>query len=138
MHSFGLATDSDTRILGRQIAGRVKKGDVIALSGDLGAGKTTFARGLIQALVGETDVPSPTYTLIQIYDAPNFKIWHCDFYRLKSPEEVLELGLLEAMEKTVCLIEWADHIGEYLPTDHKTVHIRFDGDGRIADVTGYD
>ena len=92
-HTFILADDAATRALGAALAGLLMAGDVIALHGDLGAGKTTLTRGLIQALCGaDEDVPSPTYTLVQAYDGPGFPIWHFDLYRLDRPDEVRELG----------------------------------------------
>lgn len=100
-------------------------GDVIALWGDLGTGKTTFSRFLIQALVGKpVDVPSPTFTLLQIYEAPQAEIWHCDLYRLKAPEEAYELGLEDAFHQTICLIEWPERLGYLLP--HQRIDIAFE------------
>ena len=78
-------------------------------------GKSVFARAFIQKLCGKTDVPSPTFTLVQMYDAPNFEVYHFDLYRLKSPEEIFELGIEEAMYEGVCLIEWPEKMGGYLP-----------------------
>ena len=114
--TFILADDAATRALGAALAGLLKAGDVIALHGDLGAGKTTLTRGLIQALCGaDEDVPSPTYTLVQAYDGPGFPIWHFDLYRLDRPDEVRELGWDET-QAGVALIEWPDRAGRYLPT----------------------
>lgn len=127
-----LKDDAATRLLGAQLAKSVSIGDVIALTGDLGAGKTTLARGFIQALTGADDVPSPTYTLVQTYEAEVFEIWHCDLYRLNRPDDVLELGLLEAFDEAVCLIEWPDKAGGYLPKNCKSIHIEFEGEGRLV------
>ena len=80
------------RDVGARVARLLQAGDVIALFGDLGAGKTTFSRGLIADYSGTMDVPSPTYTLVQLYDSGPLPIWHFDLYRLKSPGELVELG----------------------------------------------
>jgi tRNA threonylcarbamoyladenosine biosynthesis protein TsaE len=102
----------ETAALALRFASHLKLGDVVLLKGDLGAGKSTFARALIQHLCGEnTEVPSPTFTLVQTYETKAFPIWHFDFYRLKAPEEVYELGIEEAMHHGVCLIEWPERLG---------------------------
>ncbi len=86
------------------------------LEGPIGAGKTHFARSLIQALLPVLeDVPSPTFTLVQVYDGPVSEIWHADLYRLTSPEEVVELGLTDAFEEAICLVEWPDRLAELAP-----------------------
>ena len=93
MLRFELKDLAATAALAKRLSQSVRAGDVTALQGGLGAGKTTFARAFISALMGETtDVPSPTYTLVQSYDAPEFPIFHFDLYRLESPDEVYELG----------------------------------------------
>ena len=95
----------------------LKPGDVLALSGGLGAGKTALARALIQAATNEADeeVPSPTFTLVQTYECPNFEIWHFDLYRLEKSNDALELGIDEAFAEAVSLIEWPERLGGYLP-----------------------
>lgn len=127
-----LKDDAATRRLGARLAHSVCLGDVIALTGDLGAGKTTLARGFIQALMNATEVPSPTYTLVQTYEAIDFEIWHCDLYRLERADDILELGLLDAFEDAVCLIEWPDKASGYIPENAKFLHIEFEGDGRVV------
>jgi tRNA threonylcarbamoyladenosine biosynthesis protein TsaE len=102
--------------MARTLAARLGPGQVILLEGDIGAGKTHFARCLIQSLIGEDeDVPSPTFTLVQAYDAEEMEIWHADLYRLSSPDEVVELGLLDAFEDALCLVEWPDRLAELQP-----------------------
>lgn len=87
----------------------VEKGDTLFLKGGLGTGKTSFARFFVQSLCGKNiTVPSPTFTLIQTYTTPKGSLWHCDLYRLKNVYEVEELGLLEILSSTICLIEWPD------------------------------
>jgi len=94
-------------------------GDTLLLWGDLGAGKTHFARSVIQARLAaldmSEDVPSPSFTLVQIYHAGPLEIWHCDLYRLSGPDEVVELGLDPAFESALCLVEWPDRLADLIP-----------------------
>lgn len=105
---------------GRAIAGKLRAGDVVALSGGLGAGKTTLARAIIAALGYSGEVPSPTFTIIETYDAPPLvlPVVHADFYRLDDPSEVAELGLDEYREGAALIAEWPDQAGgfEHEPT----------------------
>ena len=112
-----LPSEAATEQLARRLAPRLRAGDVLLLSGQIGAGKTTFARAMIRALTGNPaeDVPSPSFTLVQTYDAPGLAIWHVDLYRLSGPEGALELGLDEAMGTALCLIEWPDRLGALTP-----------------------
>ena len=109
-----------TEALARRIAPLLVPGDTILLAGEIGAGKSTFARALIKTRLQEVgrdeDVPSPTYTLVQTYDVENAEIWHCDLYRLNDPDEILDLGLEEAFEQAICLIEWPGRLGSLAPT----------------------
>ena len=111
-----LSSPEDTAELAAQLASVLQPGDTILLTGDIGAGKTHLARNLIQNCLGYLeDVPSPTFTLVQTYDGPQCEIWHSDLYRLSSPEEVIELGLIDAFEGGICLVEWPDRLQELLP-----------------------
>ncbi|WP_299562934.1 tRNA (adenosine(37)-N6)-threonylcarbamoyltransferase complex ATPase subunit type 1 TsaE [uncultured Sulfitobacter sp.] len=113
---FSLSTDSQTSRLARALAPHLGAGDTLLLSGDVGAGKTHFARALIQSLIAHPeDVPSPTFTLVQVYDSPEGEIWHADLYRVGDPSEVDELGLIDAFEDAICLIEWPDRLGDLRP-----------------------
>ncbi|MBX7198935.1 MAG: tRNA (adenosine(37)-N6)-threonylcarbamoyltransferase complex ATPase subunit type 1 TsaE [Rhodospirillaceae bacterium] len=112
---IALPAEADTRALGQAIARRTQQGDMIALEGGLGAGKTTLARGFIQHFTGSVEeVVSPTFTLAQLYDGP-VPIWHFDLYRLKDPMEVLELGLEDALTEGIVLVEWPERMGHLLP-----------------------
>ncbi len=112
-------------------------GDTLALCGDLGSGKTTLARGLIRALCGEVEVPSPTYTLVQVYDAPECELWHGDMYRLESPQACQELGLEDAFLDAICLIEWPDNLGAFLPQSAINISLSFgEISGRQLEISG--
>lgn len=129
---FDLPDLAATATLAKKLAPLLKRGDVIALHGGLGAGKTTFSRALISALLGQaTEVPSPTYTLVQTYDGPAFPIFHFDLYRLNSPEEVDELGW-EDTQDGLALIEWPDRAAARLPTWRLDLTLEISGDIRIA------
>lgn len=128
-----------TARLGALVAARLKAGDVVYLQGELGAGKSSLARGLIRALTRpDEDVPSPTFTLVQGYDAPDFHILHLDLYRLKDPGEVYELGLDDALADSVLVIEWPEKLAHLGFDDH--LHIGLERVERTdfpdADVTG--
>ncbi|WP_283163874.1 tRNA (adenosine(37)-N6)-threonylcarbamoyltransferase complex ATPase subunit type 1 TsaE [Roseinatronobacter domitianus] len=117
-------------LLGAQMAA----GDVILLQGPVGAGKSHFARALIQsrlaALDRFEDVPSPTFTLVQCYDLDSVELWHADLYRLTSPSECDELGLVDAFESAICLVEWPDRLGDLTPQGALLLDIRPEGDDR--------
>ncbi|MEE4288180.1 MAG: tRNA (adenosine(37)-N6)-threonylcarbamoyltransferase complex ATPase subunit type 1 TsaE, partial [Erythrobacter sp.] len=100
---------------GARIAGRLRAGDVVALSGGLGAGKTTLARAILAALGHPGEVPSPTFTIIETYDAPPLAVpvVHADFYRLDDPAELREIGLDDYREGAVLIAEWPDHAGGF-------------------------
>ncbi|SIS52422.1 tRNA threonylcarbamoyladenosine biosynthesis protein TsaE [Roseivivax lentus] len=114
--SIELPDPTATSDLARRIGADLGPGDVVLLEGGIGAGKTHFARSLIQSrLTAPEDVPSPTFTLVQIYDSPAGEIWHSDLYRLDHVDSVVELGLLEAFETAICLVEWPDRLGDLAP-----------------------
>ena len=118
-----------TANLARALAPHLRAGDTVLLEGQIGAGKTHFARALIQGFVVE-DVPSPTFTLVQTYDAPGFEIWHADLYRLTHPDEAVELGLTEAFESALCLVEWPERLGADRPSQALTLRFSVLDHGR--------
>ncbi len=119
-----IQSEKDLKNIATKIIPTLKKGDIVALEGDLGAGKTTFVRTLIRTLTSsDVEVPSPTFTLLQTYTTPNFLLYHFDFYRLKNPEEAYEIGIEEAFADGVSFIEWPQKIGSLLPKNHKTISI---------------
>ncbi|NUH66959.1 tRNA (adenosine(37)-N6)-threonylcarbamoyltransferase complex ATPase subunit type 1 TsaE [Sulfitobacter sp. S0837] len=120
--SVTLTSPEDTANRARALADLLRPGDVILLSGDVGAGKTHFARSLIQNLLAEPeDIPSPTFTLVQTYEGQTSAIWHADLYRLTSTHEIEELGLVDAFHDAICLVEWPDRLGPLTPA--QALHI---------------
>ncbi len=117
-----------------QIAPLLGPGDVVALDGALGAGKTVLCRAIIQALGYSGDVPSPTFTLLQIYDLKCL-VWHMDLYRLEKPEEAFELGIEEGFETAACLIEWPSKLGPYLPLGFLTLRLEHGTDAGTRKLT---
>lgn len=121
-YKFNLDTLEQTQALAARFASILAAGDCLLLEGEIGAGKSAFARALIRARVGQNeDVPSPTFTLVQTYEAESVDIWHCDLYRLTSPDEALELGLDDAFQTAICLVEWPDRLGELAPDSASTL-----------------
>lgn len=120
-----LPDEAATEKFGARLAALLRSGDVLLLSGPIGAGKSALCRAMIRALCGaETEVPSPTFTLVQPYDTPAGALWHCDLYRLADPQEAIELGLGEAFSNAICLIEWPDRLGELTP--ETALHLRME------------
>ncbi|MEQ1931322.1 MAG: tRNA (adenosine(37)-N6)-threonylcarbamoyltransferase complex ATPase subunit type 1 TsaE [Parvularculaceae bacterium] len=124
-----------TMALGAVFAKLLRKGDVVCLSGPLGAGKTTFARGVVEALAGER-APSPTYMLVEIYETKEGPLAHFDFYRLSNAAEAIELGLDEAMSEGMCLIEWPERVVSMLPQDALVIRFETVGARRKARLVG--
>ncbi|MBE0413884.1 tRNA (adenosine(37)-N6)-threonylcarbamoyltransferase complex ATPase subunit type 1 TsaE [Yoonia sp.] len=121
---LALPQESDTAALAGRIAPILRPGDVILLEGPIGAGKSAFSRALIRARLGrQEEVPSPTFTLIQTYEDPAGDIWHCDLYRLTHADEIFELGLDDAFDTAICLIEWPDRLGDDAPEN--ALRLRF-------------
>lgn len=118
LRSFTTASPDETADAAFLLAAELAPGDVVLLQGDVGAGKTHFARALIQSILPvPEDVPSPTFTLVQTYDTTRGTLWHCDLYRISSTYELEELGLFEAFDTSICLVEWPDRLGDDVPKD---------------------
>lgn len=138
-----LADLAATRTLACALAGVLLPGDIIALSGPLGAGKTTLARFLITAraeaagVAPPAEVPSPTYTLVQVYELGPCAVWHFDLYRLAQPDDAVELAIDDAFADAVSLIEWPDRLGPYLPDDRVDLALVRTGDARRAVIEGH-
>lgn len=128
-----LPDESATLALGAALGAALVPGLVITLEGDLGAGKTTLVRGLLRGLGYENKVKSPTYTLVEAYSAAGLDLYHFDFYRFNEPEEFLEAGLDEYFQgQGVCLVEWPDKAGAYLPPPDLRLCLALAGAGRSA------
>jgi tRNA threonylcarbamoyladenosine biosynthesis protein TsaE len=123
-----LPDETATAALAARIAAVAVPADIIALKGDLGSGKTVFARAFIGACGNHDEVPSPTFTLVQVYDAGPAAIWHFDLYRIRVPEEAWELGIEEAFITGISLIEWPERLGPLLPGHRLELSFAF-GDG---------
>ena len=128
-----LDDEAATARLGQAIAGALKAGEAVCLSGPLGAGKSTLARALIRALTtAKEEVPSPTFTLVQFYEGARLRVAHFDLYRLSNPDEAYEIGLDEALDDGAAVIEWPERLEGRLPPDRLDVEIGFEGRGRSA------
>jgi len=135
--SLSLPDEAATRQLGRALQELLRAGDTVLLEGDIGAGKTSLARALIEAgLLQPEDIPSPTFTLVQTYNTAHGEIWHCDLYRLTDPDELFELALDMAMEEAICLIEWPDRMGDARPENALTLSLVTKDRGRTAILVG--
>lgn len=133
---YFVASEDEMILLGRKIAASLKPYDVIIMIGDLGAGKTFLTRAIIRAICGEnTIVASPTFNILQIYNAPRYAIYHYDLYRLKSQDEIYELGIEDALNGNITIIEWPEIIENILPTSKITIKITCDDKGvRVVNV----
>ncbi|MDF0601302.1 tRNA (adenosine(37)-N6)-threonylcarbamoyltransferase complex ATPase subunit type 1 TsaE [Psychromarinibacter sp. C21-152] len=132
-------SESETSRFAAALAPALVPGDTLLLQGGLGAGKTHFARALIQARLAAVglaeDVPSPTYTLVQVYSDRAAEIWHCDLYRLSGPDEVAELGLDEAFARAICLVEWPERLEDLRPSGALRVGLRMTDDPGVRFAT---
>lgn len=133
-----LASEDAAARFGAALGPLLQCGDIICLAGPLGAGKTTLARGLITALFGPGDIPSPTFTLVETYRGDSLSLWHFDLYRLEQASEVWELGLEDSLNDGVTLIEWPDRIAGLLPPDalHLNIDIDKPGQRRLLRIEG--
>ncbi|GLR65534.1 tRNA (adenosine(37)-N6)-threonylcarbamoyltransferase complex ATPase subunit type 1 TsaE [Acidocella aquatica] len=130
-----LPDEAATIALAQELAARARAGDVLLLCGPLGAGKTSFARAFIRALTGEPDltVPSPTFTLVQQYEARGTTIWHYDLWRLQDHHALEELGWEEALDGIV-IVEWPDRLGPLTPPRALRLSFSHEGTGRSAEL----
>ncbi len=138
--TIDLPDEAATMALAEDVAAKIAPGDVVGLSGGLGAGKTTFARALIRAVADDPDleVPSPTFTLAQRYAASRLPVTHFDLYRIGDAQEIDEIGLDDATAAGAALVEWPERAGARLPAERLDIGFEIVGDGRRATVTGSD
>lgn len=117
--------EKDTAKIAQDLAKRLPEQEIIFLNGDLGAGKTVFARALIRALCDapNMEVISPTFTLVQSYETPKTTIHHYDLYRIEDPEEIFELGWEDSMASGITIIEWPERLGPYTPASYLDITI---------------
>ena len=125
-------SEADTASIAAALAPTLKAGDVVCLHGALGMGKSVFARALIRTLCNDSglDVPSPTFTLVQVYETDGPPVWHFDLYRLEDPDEIFELGWEEARASAILLAEWPERIGPLLP--QRRIDIQIENEGESA------
>lgn len=133
--SFQLADEAATLSLATALSRCLEPGLLIFLEGDLGSGKTTLVRGLLRALGHNGPVRSPTYTLVELHAISGIDLYHFDFYRLNQPEEFLDAGLEEYFGgKGICMVEWPERAGAYLPPADLRIRLAIHGTGRVADI----
>lgn len=139
--SFHLPSEAATERLAAGLAPLLGPGDTLLLEGPIGAGKTFFARALIQARLAAAhrweEVPSPTYTLVQTYADGVVEIWNVDLYRLSGPGEIAELGLEDAFDTAICLVEWPDRLGVSAPPGALTLRFVTDGDPQARRIEAW-
>ncbi|MCV6596695.1 MAG: tRNA (adenosine(37)-N6)-threonylcarbamoyltransferase complex ATPase subunit type 1 TsaE [Mangrovicoccus sp.] len=126
--TIALSSPGATARFAETLAPNLRAGDVLLLEGEIGAGKSHFARAVISARLAALgraeDIPSPTFTLVQSYEAADLEIWHSDLYRLTDPGEIIELGLIEAFDSALCLVEWPDRLGPDAPAGGALLRFR--------------
>ncbi len=129
-----------TAELAAEIAALAEDGDVIALSGELGTGKTTFARAFLREWGVREEIPSPTFTLVQTYELEAGTVWHFDLYRLENPDDALELDIEDAFTEGISLIEWPENLGAYLPWERLDLRFAIGEreDVRLVEIEGTD
>ena len=134
-----LPDEAATDALAAVLAGLARGADVFALSGELGTGKTTFARAFIGARGGGEEVPSPTFTLVQVYEVTDGTVYHFDLFRLANPTDTFELGIEDAFAEGISLIEWPERLGPLLPAERLDVALAYGATApsRTARLTGH-
>lgn len=140
--SLQTTSEKATAAFAAVLSSALSAGDLVALVGDLGCGKSVIARTIIRTLLGDADldVPSPTFTLVQEYEGPDFAIWHADLYRLEDSEDVYELGFEEALDETLLLVEWPDRLPEEFHENCLILSLKQTDDqgGRMLSIQGHD
>ncbi|MEM9469589.1 MAG: tRNA (adenosine(37)-N6)-threonylcarbamoyltransferase complex ATPase subunit type 1 TsaE [Pseudomonadota bacterium] len=123
--SFTTASEKETQNLAQECATAIQQGDIILLQGPLGAGKSVFARALINALSNQhDDIPSPTFTLVQEYETPKGMFYHFDLYRIEEPEEIYELGWEDIVNQEIAVVEWPEKLGFLRPNSYIEIIIQ--------------
>ena len=134
--NFNIQEENETKFLAEEISKISKKGDVIAISGDMGSGKTTFIRYFIKKISRVKNVPSPSYNIILPYESKHSTVYHMDVWRLKSYNEALSLGITEIFDNAIFLIEWAEKIKAILPNNYLKLSIKNLDKKRILEIKG--
>jgi tRNA threonylcarbamoyladenosine biosynthesis protein TsaE len=133
--SVFLPEEAATLALGNQLAHVIEPGMFVALSGNLGSGKTTLTRGILRGLGYQGKVRSPTYTLVELYNLSRLDLYHFDFYRFDDPQEWLDAGFGDHFEpRNVCLVEWPERVGDLMPVPDLKISLSVEGDGRRARI----
>ncbi|CCQ11481.1 ATPase YjeE, predicted to have essential role in cell wall biosynthesis [Pseudoalteromonas luteoviolacea B = ATCC 29581] len=131
-----LENEESTVLMGKQLAELVRGGAVLYLTGDLGAGKTTLSRGIVQGLGHNGKVKSPTYTLVEPYELPDVNVYHFDLYRLGDPEELEYMGIREYFNSdSICIIEWPDKGMGFIPKPDLDIEMHYQNDARKIEIT---
>ena len=136
IYNFNIQEENKTKIIAQEISKICKKGDVLAISGNMGSGKTTFIRYFIQRISKAKSVPSPSYNIILPYDSKHSKIYHMDVWRLKNHNEALSLGITEMFDDAIFLIEWAEKIELILPNDTLKLSIKNKKKQKFLEIEG--
>ncbi len=133
--SVFLPDEVATLALGNRLARVLEPGLFVALSGDLGSGKTTLARGILHGMGYQGKVKSPTYTLVELYNLPELDLYHFDFYRFNDPQEWLDAGFRDHFEpRNLCLAEWPERVGDLLPAPDMRISLAVEANGRRARI----
>ncbi|MFU8814128.1 MAG: tRNA (adenosine(37)-N6)-threonylcarbamoyltransferase complex ATPase subunit type 1 TsaE [Pseudomonadales bacterium] len=132
-----LEDEASTLAFGRRLASRLPPSALVFLRGDLGAGKTTLVRGVLRGLGHSGSVKSPTYTLLEPYELPNYVVYHFDFYRIADSAELEFIGIDELMESNALkLVEWPERVEDRLPTPDIELRLQVEGEGRRIEIYG--
>ena len=133
--SVFLPDEVATLALGTRLARVLEPGLFVALSGDLGSGKTTLTRGILRGLGYQGKVKSPTYTLVELYNLPKLDLYHFDFYRFNDPQEWVDAGFRDYFEpRNLCLVEWPERVRDLLPAPDMRISLAVEADGRRARI----